>query len=109
MVKQPCDTNNAETEDMTSDSTLLHRRLGYISEKGMRVLVIGGRISELKSVKIGFCGLCAVSKQKRISFEKTPKTLKATKLELVHTDVHRPTSEMFVRGIRNVSTESEVS
>jgi len=59
---------------------------GHVSEKGM------------KSVELNFCEDCVYGKQKRISFSTVRKTLKAEKLELVHTDVWSKASDSSLRG-----------
>jgi hypothetical protein len=46
-------TNNKDTidvVDMGADSKLWHLRLGHMSEKGMKVFLSNGKLSELKPV-----------------------------------------------------------
>ena len=44
-------------------------------------------LSGLKSIDLNLCEDCVYRKQMRVSFSKARKTLKAERLELVHTDV----------------------
>jgi len=69
------------------DVEVWHRRLGHISKKGMKVMLSKNKLSGLKSIVLDFCEVCVYGKQRRVSFSKVRKTLKAEKLELVHTDV----------------------
>ena len=66
---------------------LWHRRLGHMSEKGMKMLLSKGKLTELKSIDFDMYESCILGKQKNVSFLKTGKTPKAEKLELVHTDL----------------------
>ncbi|KAE8657593.1 ABC transporter B family member 6 [Hibiscus syriacus] len=68
-------------------SNLWHQRLDYMSEKWMKMLLSKGKLSDLKNVDVGLCEDCIFGKQQKVSFAKIGKTLKAKKLELVHTDV----------------------
>ncbi|XP_028098185.1 uncharacterized protein LOC114297905 [Camellia sinensis] len=52
------------------DSNLWHQRLGYMSQKGMKVLASKGKLSDLKSVDIDFCEDCIFGKQKKGQFFK---------------------------------------
>ena len=65
--------------------------LGHISETGMMLLTLKGKLRELKNVEVGFCEPCVLGKQKQVTFTKSWRTPKAEKLELVHTDVYGPT------------------
>ena len=73
-----------------SDIALWHNRLGYMSEKGMKVLHSKKVLPGLKFVNMDFCESCVYGKQKRVSFVKTEKENKKEKLELVHMDVWGP-------------------
>ncbi|XP_031390880.1 uncharacterized protein LOC116203328 [Punica granatum] len=70
-----------------SNADLWHCRLGHMSEKGMKQLCSKGKLSGLKTVKLGLCEDCVFGKQKRVSFSKASRTLKEQKLELVHSDL----------------------
>ncbi|GJZ80925.1 retrovirus-related pol polyprotein from transposon TNT 1-94 [Tanacetum coccineum] len=74
------------------NATLWHQRLGYMSEKGMKILASKGRIQDLQKAAVGFCELCVLGKQKKVSFVKSENTRKLQRLKLVHTDVYGPTS-----------------
>ena len=69
------------------DVGVWHQRIGHISEKRMKVMLSKDKLPELKSIDLDFCEVCVYEKQRRVSFSKMRKTLKAEKLELVHTDV----------------------
>ena len=66
--------------DSSVDSKLWHRRLGHMSEKGMKLLASKGKLSDLKSVDVGFCEDCIYGKHKRVSFSKSVRTSKTEKL-----------------------------
>ena len=85
MTSSPRDTI-AVTEAST-DTSLWHRRLGHISEKWMKMLLSKGKLPELKSTDFDMCESCILGKQKDVSFLKNGRTLKAEKLELVHTNL----------------------
>ena len=72
---------------ISTDKNLWHRRLGHISKKGMKMLLLKGKLLELKSVDFDMCESCILGKHKKMSFLKTSRTSKAEKLELVHTDL----------------------
>ena len=76
-----------EIADASTDTSLWHRRLGHISEKGMKMLLSKEKLPKLKSIDFDMCESCIFRKQKNVSFFKTGRTLKAEKLELVHTDL----------------------
>ena len=73
--------------DSSVDSKLWRRRLGHMSEKGMKLLASKGKLLYLKSVNAGLCEDCIYRKPKRVSFSKFVRTSKAEKLQLVHSDV----------------------
>jgi hypothetical protein len=58
------------------DSKPWHLRLGYMSEKGMKVLLSKGKLLELKSVESDLCEDCILGKQKNVSFMNVGRTLK---------------------------------
>ena len=68
-------------------ANLWHRRLGHMSDKGMKMLLSKGKLPELKSIDFDMCKSCILGKQKKVSFLKTGRTPKAEKLELVHIDL----------------------
>ena len=76
-----------EIADASTDTSLWYRRLGHMSEKWMKMLLSKGKLPELKSIDFDMCESCILRKQKNVSFFKTGRTLKAEKLELVHTDL----------------------
>ena len=68
-------------------TSLWHRKLGHMSEKGMKMLLSKGKLPELKFVDFDICESCILGKQKNVRFLKTGRTSKAEKLEFVHTDL----------------------
>ena len=85
MTSSPRDT--IVVADASTDTSLWHRRLGHMSEKEMKMLLSKGKIPKLKPIDFDMCESYILGKQKKMSFLKTGKTLKAKKLELVHTDL----------------------
>ena len=86
--------------DASTDTSLWHRRLGHMSEKGMKMLLSKGKLPELKSIDFDMCENCLLGKQKNVSFLKTSRTPKAKKLELVHTDLWGPSPVASLGGSR---------
>ena len=85
MTSSPRDT--IAVIDASTDTTLWHRRLGRMSEKGIKMLLSKGKLPELKSIDSDLYESCILGKQKNVSFLKTGRTPKAKKLELVHIDL----------------------
>ena len=83
--------------------SLQHRRLGHMSEKGMKILLSKGKLLELKSINFDMCESCILGKQKIVSFLKIGKTSKVGKLELVHTNLWEPSPVAFLGGSRYTS------
>ena len=88
------------TIDRGRDTTLWHRRLGYMSEKRMKLLASKEKLSNLNHVELGLCEDCIYGKQKRVSFSKVGRSPKKEKLELVHTDVWGPAPVTSLGGSR---------
>ena len=86
--------------EVSTDTSLWHRRLGHMSEKGMKMLLSRGKLPELKSIDFDMCESCILGKQKNVNFLKTYRTLKAEKLELVHIDLWGPSSVASLEGSR---------
>ncbi|KAE8713932.1 Detected protein of unknown function [Hibiscus syriacus] len=84
--------------DVDGKSNLWHERLGHMSEKGMKILLSKGKLSDLKNVDVGLCEDCIFGKQKKVSFAKIGKTPKAERLELVHIDVWGPSPVSSLAG-----------
>ena len=99
MVKLPSDEAHAVIS-RGDPSPPWHQRLGYMSEKDMKMLVSKGKIQELKNMEVGFCEPCVLGKQKRVIFAKSGNVPKVKKLELVHVDVYGPTSVASLGGSR---------
>nr|CAN81228.1 hypothetical protein VITISV_038889 [Vitis vinifera] len=82
-----CPRDTIAVADASTDTSLWHRRLGHMSEKGMKMSLSKEKLPELKSIDFDMCESCILGKQKNVSFLKTSRTPKAKKLELVHTDL----------------------
>ncbi|RVW41523.1 Retrovirus-related Pol polyprotein from transposon TNT 1-94 [Vitis vinifera] len=93
-----CPRDTIAVADASTDTSLWHRRLGHMSEKGMKMLLSKGKLPELKSIDFDMCESCILGKQKKVSFLKTGRTLKAEKLELVHTDLWGPSPVASLGG-----------
>ena len=99
MTSSPRDT--IAVVDASTDTSLWHRRLGHMSEKGMKMLLLSkGKLPELKSIDFDMCESCILRKQKKVSFLKTSRTSKAEKFELVHTDLWGPSPVASLGGSR---------
>ena len=66
---------------------LWHKRLCHMSEKGMRKLVIGDLIPEVKSMHLDKCVDYLAGKKNRASFQSRPLMRRKALLELMHIDV----------------------
>ena len=64
------------------------------------MLLSKGKLPELKFVDFDICESCILGKQKNVRFLKTGRTLKAEKLELVHTDLWGPSPIASLEGSR---------
>ena len=96
MTSSPRDT--IAIADTSTNTSLWHRKLGHMSEKEMKMLLSKGKLPELKPIDFDMCESCILGKQKNVSFLKTGRTPKAEKLELVHTDLYRPSSVVSLGG-----------
>ena len=63
-----------------------HRKLGHMSEKGLKVLFDQKLFPGLTKVSLPFCEYCVTSKQHRLKFSSFTARSKAI-LELIHFDV----------------------
>ena len=77
-----------------------HNRLGYMSAKGMKILIAKEELEGLKSADMGLCESCVMGKQKRVNFTITPREPKKVWLEMVHTDVWEPSPVSSLGGSR---------
>ena len=98
MTSSPRDT--IAVAEASSDTSLWHHRLGHISKKKMKMLMLKGKLLELKSIYFDMCESCILVKQKNVSFLKTSRTLKVENLELVHTDLWGPSLVASLGGSR---------
>ena len=69
-----------------------------MSEKRTKVMLSKDKSPGLKSINLDFCEDYVYGKQRRVSFSKVRKTLKAEKSELVHTDVWGKASVPSLEG-----------
>ena len=44
--------------DASTDTSLWHRRLGHMSEKGIKMLLSKGKLAKLKSINFDMCESC---------------------------------------------------
>ena len=102
MTSSPRDT--IAIAEASIDASLWHCRLGHMSEKGIKMLLLKGKLPELKSINLDMCESCILGKQKMVSFLKTGRTLKDRKLELVHTDLWGPSPVASFGGSRRYIT-----
>ena len=98
MTSSPRDT--IAVAEASTNTSLWHRRLGHMSEKGIKMLLSKGKLPELKSVDFDMCESYILGKQKNVSFLKSGRTAKAEKLELVHTNLWGPSLVASLRGSR---------
>ena len=90
------DMVNAVESD--SSSTLWHKRLSHISEKGLNVLAKKKLLSNFQSAKLEKCEHCLAGKQNRVSFKSYPPSRKTELLELVHSDLCGPMKTKTLGG-----------
>ena len=95
-----CPRDTIVVADASTDTSLWHRKLGHMNEKGMKMLLTKRKLPELKSIDFDMCESCILRKQKNMSFLKTSKTSKAEKLELVNTNLWGPSPVAFLEGLR---------
>ena len=50
--------------DASTDTSLWHRRLSHMSEKGMKMLLSKEKLPKLKSIDFDMCENCILGKQK---------------------------------------------
>jgi hypothetical protein len=98
MTTSPRDT--IAVVEAGTNTNLWHRRLGHMSETGMKVLLSKGKLPELKSIEFDICESCILGKQKKVSFLKGGRTPKSKKLELVHTNLWGPSPIASLGGSR---------
>ena len=60
-----CPRDAIAIADASTDTSLWHRRLGHMSEKGMKMLLSKGKLPELKSIDFDMCESCILGKQKK--------------------------------------------
>ena len=98
MTSSPRDT--IAIADASTDTSIWHRKLGHMSEKGMKMLVSKGKLPELKSIDFDMCESYILGKQKNVGFLETSRTPKAENLELVHIDLWEPSPIASLGGSR---------
>ncbi|RVW78245.1 Retrovirus-related Pol polyprotein from transposon TNT 1-94 [Vitis vinifera] len=60
-----CPRDTIAVADASTDISLWHRKLGHMSEKGMKMLLSKGKLPELKSIDFDMCESCILGKQKK--------------------------------------------
>ena len=96
MAMEPSDVVSIGNDD----ASLWHNRLGHMSQKRMKELLSKGKLPELKNVHFDMCESCIMGKQKKLSFLIGGRKLRATKLDLVHTDLWGPSPVASLGGSR---------
>ena len=84
--------------ESNNSSTLWHKRLSHISEKGLNVLAKKKLLSNFQSAKLEKCEHCLAGKQNRVSFKSYPPSRKTELLELVHSDLCGPMKTKTLGG-----------
>ena len=54
--------NTIAVVDASTDTSLWHRRLGHMNEKGMKMLLSKGKLPELKFIDFDMCESCILGK-----------------------------------------------
>jgi hypothetical protein len=72
------------------DTTVLHHRLGHMSEKGMQILHKRNLLPYFKQIDLDFYEHCVYGKHNRVRFLRVGKEKKSERLELMHTYVWGP-------------------
>ncbi|XP_073153973.1 uncharacterized mitochondrial protein AtMg00300-like [Henckelia pumila] len=79
------------------ESTVLwHRKLGHMSERGMKILSERKLLPGLTKVNLSFCEHCVTSKQHRLKFGMSTAKSKGI-LELIHSDIWQAPHEGIKR------------
>jgi hypothetical protein len=86
---------NAAQDDSMPD--LWHRRLAYMSEKGLQILAKKSLIPFAKGMPLNPCDYCLFGKQHRVSFRRSS-TRKSNVLDLVYSDVCGPIEVEYLGG-----------
>ena len=68
---------------------LWHRRLGHMSEKGLKILSKQGLLDDAETGKLKFCETCVMGKQCRVKFGSGKHTSTGI-LEYIHSDLWGP-------------------
>ena len=63
MTLSPRDT--IAVADASTNTSLWHCRVSHMSEKGMKMLLLKGKLPELKSIDFNMCESCILGKQKK--------------------------------------------
>ena len=83
---QEADSCVASTNHGEESTIMWHRKLGHISERGLKILSDQNLLPGLKSVNLPFCEHCVTSKQHRLKFSSSTARSKCI-LDLIHSDV----------------------
>src|SRR5262249_16020150 len=66
---------------------LWHKRLGHMSEKGLKMLMNKELLPNIKHGPLKTCTYCLAGKQNKVAFKRNSCSRKAYVLDLVHADV----------------------
>lgn len=75
-------------EEPATDSW--HKRLGHVTERGLKILAEKNLLPVIKSTEFKFCEHCIMGTQKRVSFLRNNSKRDTKILDLVHSDVCGP-------------------
>jgi len=75
---------------MDMETSLWHRRLSHISDKGLNCLAKKDMLPGMKNADLEKYSHCMVGKQTKVSFKKHSPSIKFELLELVHSNVYGP-------------------
>ena len=70
-----------------NSTDMWHKRLGHMSEKGLKILVDKNLLSGLKSYNLDLCEHCIYGRQRSVSFLRGGHDIKKKLLELIHLNV----------------------
>ena len=76
---------NATRKEVSTE--LWHKRLGHMSEKGLRILSKNEVLPGMKGTPLQTCVDCIMRKQHRVAFRSLAPSRKENILDLIHTDV----------------------
>nr|XP_048330564.1 uncharacterized mitochondrial protein AtMg00300-like [Ziziphus jujuba var. spinosa] len=83
---QEGEASTASASSPEESTMMWYRKLGHMSERGLKILAEQKLLPGLKKVSLPFCERCVISKQYRLKFSSSNARSKAI-LEFIHSDV----------------------